>query len=488
MAASATAWHKYDKDANITLSLARLRATGSGAAWSGIRTRAALPGTGKLYFEIVCVAVGGGFMAGIGTSSETLTYPGDTVEGYGAFNLGDFYHDTTSPMGVTFTTGDVIGIAIDEDAGKLWFSKNDVWMQSGDPGAGTNENFASLSGTFFPMVGLHTAAIADLRTRAEQFTGTIPSGFSAMDGNHAWELNPEDVGDVTSHGDRLSVSLVNKRVTLTADGSWYTVRGKLPLTRDKNYFEWTAGQLGASGAAMIGIADINLVNESNYPGNDANSWGFFDLNGTYYTGGAEGGDLGDAYDDGDIIGVAVDIVAQKIYWSINGVWQSSNPSAGTGGISIGSGTYYPAIGLIREADYADVEFTLGNFSYTPPTGFTAPENAGPTAVASATPTEGNAPSLEVSFTGSNSTDDIGVTTYSWDFGDLVGTSSEADPTYEYTEEGVYTAVLTVYDVEGLSDVHAGITITVDAALSTGNRLMARNRYDNHKIFMPKITL
>lgn len=44
---------------------------------------------------------------------------------------------------------------------------------------------------------------------------------------------------------------------------------------------------------------------------------------------------------GDRIGVAVDFGANKIWWSKNGVW-NGDPVAGTGGVSISAGTYYPA--------------------------------------------------------------------------------------------------------------------------------------------------
>ena len=86
------------------------------------------------------------------------------------------------------------------------------------------------------------------------------------------------------------------------------------------------------------------------------------------------------------------------------------------------------------------------------------ENLPPTAVVSATPISGTVP-LEVSFTGSNSIDDVAVTSYLWDFGDGNSTTN-ADPIYTYTAAGVYTATLTVTDDEGLQDSDT-ITITVN---------------------------
>ncbi len=89
------------------------------------------------------------------------------------------------------------------------------------------------------------------------------------------------------------------------------------------------------------------------------------------------------------------------------------------------------------------------------------ENGPPVAVAEATPTTGNAP-LEVTFTGSNSTDDDGVVSYLWDFKDGGNTSAEADPTYTFTTDGTYIVELTVTDAEGLTDT-ATVTIVVGQA-------------------------
>ncbi|MDH3795868.1 MAG: PKD domain-containing protein, partial [Flavobacteriaceae bacterium] len=84
-------------------------------------------------------------------------------------------------------------------------------------------------------------------------------------------------------------------------------------------------------------------------------------------------------------------------------------------------------------------------------------NQPPTAVASASPLSGNIP-LQVSFTGSNSTDDSGISIYSWDFGDG-GSSNLADPIYTYNGAGNFTATLTVTDGDNLQD---NTTIIINA--------------------------
>jgi len=49
--------------------------------------------------------------------------------------------------GDTFTAGDIIQIAIDIDAGKAWWGKNNTWTQSGDPANGNNANDTFTAGT-----------------------------------------------------------------------------------------------------------------------------------------------------------------------------------------------------------------------------------------------------------------------------------------------------------------------------------------------------
>jgi len=88
-----------------------------------------------------------------------------------------------------------------------------------------------------------------------------------------------------------------------------------------------------------------------------------------------------------------------------------------------------------------------------------PINQAPKAVVAATPLTGNAP-LEVSFTGSNSTDDIGIVNYLWNFDDGA-TSTTQDPTHTFTEAGEYMVSLEVQDAEGLTN-SATVTITVSA--------------------------
>ena len=67
----------------------------------------------------------------------------------------------------------------------------------------------------------------------------------------------------------------------------------------------------------------------------------------------------------------------------------------------------------------------------------------------------------VNFDGSNSTGDTSITSYAWNFGDGTPTVSETDPitTHIYTQPGVYTVILTVWDEADNEDTDS-CTVTV----------------------------
>ena len=92
---------------------------------------------------------------------------------------------------------------------------------------------------------------------------------------------------------------------------------------------------------------------------------------------------------------------------------------------------------------------------------TTTADAPPTAHMVASPTDG-APPLTVNFDGSLSSDDQGISLYTWDFGDGTPPLDESDPivTHTYTSAGEYTATLTVRDTANQSDSSEPTPITV----------------------------
>jgi hypothetical protein len=145
--------------------------------------------SGKWYWEVTSIANNSGTATtqlGIASSSFTgfTTAAGNSSQAWvftsGAFKANNNVY--TSGFGSTWSTGDVLMIAFDASAGKVWFGRNGTWIASGNPAAGTNEAFGSIpSGTYFHVGGINGSAdnmAANFGQRG--FAYTPPSGFVAL--------------------------------------------------------------------------------------------------------------------------------------------------------------------------------------------------------------------------------------------------------------------------------------------------------------------
>jgi hypothetical protein len=130
--------------------------------------------SGKFYWEITVTAIGtsaASFVIGVDSGKTQSTTFTDWVSYAGD---GNRYAGSTSPSayGATYTTGDVIGVALDKDAGTVTFYKNN-----------TSQGAISLP-TNVPMVawlspGANSgSATANFGQRP--FAYTAPSGFKAL--------------------------------------------------------------------------------------------------------------------------------------------------------------------------------------------------------------------------------------------------------------------------------------------------------------------
>lgn len=175
-------WNPLDKGGYITLSNGLLTATQSGVTtWNAVRALAPVS-SGKCYWEVL---IGNGMdgyhMVGVARASASLdSYASSSSGGweYYATNGAKVNSGNQTAYGDIFTTGDVIGVAIDADVGKIWFSKNGVWQASGDPAAGTNYAFTGASGPFYPCASPYTVGVSiTLRTTVASQSYAAPSGF-----------------------------------------------------------------------------------------------------------------------------------------------------------------------------------------------------------------------------------------------------------------------------------------------------------------------
>lgn len=241
-------WNQADKNASITLTLSNLKAT-SGANYANVRG-ALGKSSGKHYFEYTVNAIntGGG---GVGKSNATLggagAFPGSDANGWAAIQSG-IYNNNTLIDSTTFAIGDVIMVAIDIGAGKLWFGKNGTWLASGDPGAGTNPMFSGLSGTFYPYGGGGNTTAITANFGASAFAYTVPSGFNA-----GW-YTPTSTSVTATAG---SYSLTGAATTLgrlfrvVAASGAYAITGFANTIRKSISIVASKGSYSVSGAAAV---------------------------------------------------------------------------------------------------------------------------------------------------------------------------------------------------------------------------------------------
>jgi len=118
--------------------------------------------SGKYYAEFKVTSDSADPTVGVGNeSSKLVTNPGNcnignTTGEYGYFSSGNkrINGGSSTAYGDTFTTNDIIGVALDLDNGAIWFSKNGTWQNSAtiteiENGTTTNAAATGLSGTFF---------------------------------------------------------------------------------------------------------------------------------------------------------------------------------------------------------------------------------------------------------------------------------------------------------------------------------------------------
>lgn len=165
-----TTWNPADKDSSITLSNGDLTATGGTNAYRSVRSTTG-KSTGKWYCEITLDAGGANGLVGVGNSTFSLAnYVGADVNGWGW--QGSFkYHNGSGAYGSGKTTGDIISILLDMDAGTITLWKN---------GTTQGEMYNGLSGTLY--VAFSSQLTGDAVTAnfgASAFAYTMPGGYSA---------------------------------------------------------------------------------------------------------------------------------------------------------------------------------------------------------------------------------------------------------------------------------------------------------------------
>lgn len=132
--------------------------------------------SGKWYWEITPTSVAGLSLIGIAAASRVSSDGlGDFSNDYAYQNNGNKYSNSVAAAyGASYTANDVIGVALDLDAGTLVFYKNN---------SSQGTAYSSISGTFVPAMsdgqnGGSSAFVCNFGQRP--FAYTAPSGFKAL--------------------------------------------------------------------------------------------------------------------------------------------------------------------------------------------------------------------------------------------------------------------------------------------------------------------
>jgi len=317
--------------------------------------------------------------------SDTLWNRADTFE-IGSYNgTGNYFEGSMSH--IHFTDG----TAYDPSAFGETDATTGIWKPKTAPSVtyGTNGFFLKFenSGAF----GTDSSGNGNNFTVNGTMTQTIdtPSNVFAT-------LNPLQ----TDHSGNTAFSEGNNKFQATT-ADWVGTASTQGTNTGKWYAEFKLSTLTT--AAMIGVAtDVYLSSKGvtdyvgftsglpNYAyakyltgGVDANEGKIFQYDQTENTYGSNTGGS-----TGDIIGVALDLDNNKLYWSINGTWENSgDPAGNSNGYTIGAGTYQFGVwgyqstsesnfgngyfGTTAVSSAQNPDDGIGIFEYAVPTGYKA---------------------------------------------------------------------------------------------------------------------
>jgi len=317
------------------------------------------------------------------------TYPSQNIDtlinASASHSIGKRNYDSAQYFDGSMTHYHFIdGIAYDASAFGETDATTGIWKPKTAPSVtyGTNGFFLKFenSGAF----GTDSSGNANNFTINGTLTQTqdTPSNVFAT-------MNPLDKsGTVTfSNGNNTTAIPADNNLTKStlavSQGKWYA-EIKYDSTSDNS----VAIGIINSGTSLYSIATNGLFN-TGYTG-----VAYFAYNGNKYVNGSSSA-YGNSLTTGDILGIALDLDNNYVYFSKNGTWQNSGDptsgATGTGGISISNDSYHTTLDNGNPSNAQTVSWNFGNgyfgttavasgnaddnglgiFEYAPPTGYLA---------------------------------------------------------------------------------------------------------------------
>ena len=172
---------------SMTFSNGNLTTNGTLASWYGAASTIFV-NSGKWYWETT-ITVKGTYIQ-IGAAEEDWL-PNSSVAlqsnayGYYSYNGNAVRDGASTAYGTTYTTGDVIGVALDYDNGAIWFSKNGTWQNSAtisevQAGTTTNAAFTGVTESLTPANCQYGTATQNHNYGQRAFAYTQPTGFKKL--------------------------------------------------------------------------------------------------------------------------------------------------------------------------------------------------------------------------------------------------------------------------------------------------------------------
>ena len=236
--------------------------------WRGAHASMFMP-SGKFYFEATIQALSGNnfFMIGAcGIQTTNTLYAnltGQVANGWGVQcngSTGGAKYNNNGIVNVSnasfasWVVNDVLQCAVDVTNGRIWFGKNNVWLE-GVPSAGTGASYTNLTGAIAPSVSVYGSGVDKLAVNFGQrpFSYTPPSGFVAVN-----SFNLPD-STITNGANHFAAT------TYTGTGSALSVSNTVNGNSFQPDFVWIKGRSGSTDHALydsVRGATLDLASNS----------------------------------------------------------------------------------------------------------------------------------------------------------------------------------------------------------------------------------
>ena len=384
----------------------------SGVGAYRIRLTGPALSAGRWYWEVASTNLGtvaDTATVGVVTQEHPIVRElGSNRHGWGWRGDGKTLHGgRKTPYGAVAGRGDqVIMVALDMDAGQIWFGLNGQWFEAGDPVAGAYPAFQDLKTAVFPAVsskhGGRGTADLFINVTADLWIYSPPQDFCSL--TEAETCPPAMLAtQVTSSSLRENVRTDCVRLVKTEDSARVAmlaadaraVNGDLGFANQSGigsdrvwligpgvssgrwYWEVFSSNLGSVDGAIAATATIGAVtpwhSTVSEVGASKHGWGWRGDGQAVHAGRMASCGRGMS-GDSQVIVVALDMDAGQIWFGLNGQWfEAGEPAAGTHPTFQGlNGIVFPAVSSRHGGGGTAGLFsrvTSDSWTYEPPKGF-----------------------------------------------------------------------------------------------------------------------